>query len=302
MLKIRVLDDRIQNEAQSVDEILKAVAEAGVAADVKPCEEETRKALVAQVELMRKKHDGADAEWLSDPSEWISGLSSLSDVDVLFLDYQLPELADHGWLTAEDLAGLLRAFSGVAFVVVLNRFQDRDFDLSMKPVQDTAADLHMNARFLQNSGLWRDPDPSDQSYSQERFRPWLWPDLSRVVEDVKTCLETIGEVSLDGKILEFFDFDNRRAGSLSREDLGALNPDSKDPENTTFSEFLRYGCVSVDSAVRAYLLDHLGDPTFRRAADRILVSELRRWLGDRVMAAQEALIDAPHLAHNAMDH
>ncbi|MCR4378063.1 MAG: hypothetical protein NUV50_08235 [Rhodospirillales bacterium] len=293
MMKIRVLDDRQANEEASTNSIKNALKAATIDAQVHPCDHELAASLVKFAAGMRK-NDGDN--WENEPNTWHNNLEALHDTDVLFIDFQLPQLADHGWLTAEDLAGLFRAFAGIPFVIVLNRFQERDFDLSMLPPTQTAADLHMNDKFLENPGLWTLSTSAMTTGEKCNFRPWQWPSLPQVINDVETCISSMAKVDFTTRILDYFDFSEERLGSLSRSALGILNPESSAPEKATFADFLKNGCVSIDADIRTYLADQLSDDIMRLTAIRIVVSELRRWLNDMVLAAQDTLIDVPHLA------
>jgi len=207
-------------------------------------------------------------------------------------------LDEHAWLTAEDLAGVIRAFGGVRQVVILNRFHEVDFDLGMTGWGATSADLHLNDQFLSNSGLWTPPDPTDDETDQKRFRPWHWPLLPRVVSDIRTCISEIECLDLrDASVLRHLKMDEQRVTRvLTHTALGSLNPASKTPEETTFEQFLLHGCKGVDESVRKFLAENLDTPTYKTAAARIITSELRRWLAFMVLGPQDVLIDPPHMA------
>lgn len=289
-LKLLVMDDHISNADTNIERIGRATSSAGAAVDVTRLDKERAVALIDAI----GKVDPSDPN--TDIATWFDALKEFESADILFLDYQLRDFDDHAWLTAENLAGVIRAFGGVRQVVILNRFHDVDFDLGMAGWPGTSADLHLNDRFLANSGLWALPDPSDQRTAAIRFRPWHWPLLPRAVADTETCRSELEGLNLaDDAVLAHLGLDGPTA-PLPHAALGALNPSSKTPEKTTFSEFLRYGCKGLDEGIRTLLSERLDDPAFKRVASRVIASELRRWLSFFVLGPQDILIDPPHLA------
>lgn len=296
-LRILVLDDRPENEEANAENLKAALAQVPLEAEVESCSRELGQELVNKAEQMRSDPEGEDAPWKRHPRHWSGDLEKLEKYDILFVDYQLPELEGHGWLTAEDLAGLFRGFAGIPYIAVLNRFDEVDFDLSMSSSFVTAADLHINAPVLSNPGLWKLPDPADSEVDVSRFRPWHWPELPRAIDNVKKRRDDITCLNFDTKVLDFLDFNDRRKSSLDRSALGLLDPDSQNPEGTTFKTFLENGCVSVDSEVRGFLAGNLETGEFKKIAARIVAFELGRWLGDIVLPPQDTLIDVPHLAY-----
>lgn len=290
-LRILVLDDHTENEEANVERINTAISETGIAGEVSRLEHTRVKQLIDVIGGIEPSGSSEDL------SQLLLDLKDFQDYDVIFLDYQLRAFEDHAWLTAEDLAGVIRAFGGVRQVVILNRFHEVDFDLGMTGWGGTSADLHMNDRFLDNAGLWSLPDTSDQSGDISRFRPWYWPTLERSVRDTETCRLELESLDLaTAPVLTHLDLDGRRSAALTHAALGALNPLSATPEKTTFADFLMYACTGLDEGVRRFLRDRLDHAVFKQAACRVIVSELRRWLTFMVLGPQDVIIDAPHLA------
>lgn len=291
-LQLLVVDDHPSAEKANEGEIRNALHATGTAAEVSRLDEERIKNLIRSIERGRSSEDPQEMH------KWFESLAELGTYDVIFLDYQLRDLAEHPWLTAEDLAGVIRAFGGVRQVTILNRFHEVDFDLRMTGWGVTSADLHLNDRFLSNSGLWVLPNPSDRATDPKRFRPWQWPLLPRVVSDIETCISEIEDLDLsETSVLGYLKMDTQPVTKvLTHTALGSLNPASKTPEETTFKEFLRNGCKGIDEEIRQFLANNLDDSDYRTAAARIITSELRRWLAFMVLGPQDVLIDSPHLA------
>jgi len=291
-LRLLVVDDHPSAEEANEGKIRSAVGAKRTAAEVFHLDREDLKVLIAMIESLRSSEDPQGIH------KWFDVLAELGNYDVLFLDYRLGDLDKHPWLTAEDLAGVIRAFGGVRQVTILNRFLEVDFDLRMTGWGTTSADLHMNDKFLCNSGLWVLPDPSDRATDPKRFRPWHWPLLPRVVSDIRTCISEIEDLDLSGtSVLGHLNMDAQRVTRVfTRTALGSLNPKAKAPEQTTFKEFLLYGCKGIDEDTRKILANNLDDSDCKTAAARIITSELRRWLAFMVLGPQDVLIDSPHLA------
>jgi len=290
-LKILVVDDHAEIEEQNARQIERAISETNGDAQVLRLNRARVKELIDVIE--RIDPSAEDSDW----SRLLCELKEFEQYDILFLDYQLREFQDHPWLTAEDLAGVIRAFGGVRQVVIVNRYHEVDFDLGMIGWGTTSADLHVNGRVLSNTGLWLLPDAGDQGIDISRFRPWYWPILGRSVQDTKKCRSELEGLDLESTcILTYLGLDARRSATLTHSALGALNPLSKSPEDTTFAEFLLNGCTGVDEGVRRFLWSHIEEKEFKPAACRVIVSELRRWLTFQVLGPQDVLIDPPHLA------
>ena len=99
------------------------------------------------------------------------------EYDIAILDNNLSELdiqsARH---TAESIAGYVRAFWKIPYIVSLNKNPHVDFDLRyLVGDYQTHADLALNDKHLSIPALWTGISVN------EEFRPWYWPALEDVV-------------------------------------------------------------------------------------------------------------------------
>jgi hypothetical protein len=288
-LKLLVLDDHPQNEDRNKRHLQKGLQAAQVDAAFEKLDDDGA-ALLAVI-------GGATPEQ-EDPFALVAQLSIYSDIDVLFIDQRWFALKGLEWLKGETVAAYLRMFAGIPFVAVVNKFETHDFDLKMTDESSGIADMYINPSLLDRPGLWS-LEATRTTFDGDRtpgFRPWMWPEIPRAKADFLICLDEVQALSLDEPILEFFGFNPARAKRLSRAALGCLNPASDEPEKATFKDFLTHGCTGIEQALREKLVERISEAAVRRAANLLLVGELRRWLVWMVLAPQDTLADAPHLA------
>lgn len=295
-LEILILDDNEDSASRNEQRIKDACESVGVNVSVRYMDAARKSALIAAIE--RFGADGVSSE----PHAPIGSLTDLDGVDVLFIDYQLKTLKDHAWLTAEDLAGWIRAYSEVPAIGILNRFFDVDFDLSMQIATSlTSSDFHLNDRLLDLAALWQEPTGAVPVKSS--FHPWSWPLVPRLVTDIRQCRDELEAVDLSQPILPWLGFSDQDIPQLTIHALGFLDPTSTSPGGATFQQFFTEGRIAISKELRAGLIAALdqGDEAIRievrRIIARVLVSELRRWLSTLVLTTQDVLIDAPHLGH-----
>lgn len=230
--------------------------------------------------------------------EKLPSLNAVNGIDILFLDYQLPNLNQHPWLTAEDVAGALRIFGEVPVVCILNRFHDVDFDLSMVYSPLTAADLHINAEHLVCQNLWIAPEtkPNPKTFDLSNFRPWFWPALPDLLQDIATCRSELISISLKTSIFDFLGFADSEFQALTKTALGFIDPQSQRPESSTFLDFLKFGCNGgVTDEIKEWVLESPESEERKPVAVAIIVAELRRWLTHMVLASGDAISDIPHV-------
>ncbi|HLO77397.1 MAG TPA: hypothetical protein VK196_13155 [Magnetospirillum sp.] len=287
-LKVFVLDDKKDTEAEVARRIDAAAKEANVSITIVRADGKNQEELLRALEAV----DPEDYN----PDKWIESLAPYSDIDILFVDWRLRKLQNHPWLTGDDVALSLRLFAGVPSTVVINRFFDADFDLSLHQEAGCQADVYLNQKQLSRTGLWVAPPAGVEAKGRNPFRPWAWPVLPDLVHDVRLCREDLDRIDLDEKILPYFGFTESRCKSLTRAALGCLDPLERFPEQATFLDFLRHGCVSAPRELREQLIANIGQPGTRRAAINLLASEVRHWLFRMVLGPQDVLIDPPHLA------
>ena len=205
------------------------------------------------------------------------------DVDVLVLDYDLIHIDERAARhTGEGLARLARTFSTCGVLVVLNQFRDVQFDLSLRGHSWSYADLNLHAEVLGSEGLWREPP-------WECFRPWSWQTLSGAVETPKRRQELV-DCRLDEPIVDVLQFREEDIARLSDSAFEFVWPDAEsfgDLQEVSFRSFL--GRVSGDlDAVAAAKLDG-------GVAARVVGARIGKWLEREVLAAQDVLVDVPHL-------
>ena len=96
--------------------------------------------------------------------------------DIAILDNNLSELQIQGARhTAESIAGYVRAFTEIPYVVSLNKNPHVDFDLRyLVGDYQTQSDIALNDTHLSNPGLWT-ANPHDAT---DGFLPWYWPSLN----------------------------------------------------------------------------------------------------------------------------
>lgn len=230
--------------------------------------------------------------------EVIPNLEAVNGIDILFLDYQLPNLNQHPWLTAEDVAGALRIFGRVPVVCILNRFHDFDFDLSMVYSSRTAADLHINAEHLACPHLWIAPESraNPKSFDLSNFRPWFWPVLPDLLEDIEKCKKELMKTSLETRIFDFLEFKDSELQALTKTALGFIDPQSTEPKNSTFLDFLKFGCGGgVSDEIKKWIFRDPESKDRKPVAVAIIVAELRHWLTHMVLASGDAISDIPHI-------
>lgn len=288
-LKMVIIDDHEENAQTNVARLRKSLSNAEITADVEPMSLEDKTRVIEMIEQI-----GDD--WHLNV-ETLPSFPMLQDVDIVFIDYQLGALQSHSWLTAEDMAGWIRTFTKIPLIIILNRFFDVDFDLTMSQgAIPTAADFHLNAETLESSGLWKSI-PWDPKAPAENFRPWMWPRLSEAVLDVISCRdELLADNDFEkALILEYFDFDDTLADQMTHNALGFLDPNSKTPQTATFADLLKHGRLGIANKLQLELLANLSNPAVKTCAVNVLVSGLRRWLSALVLGPQDVLIDSPHL-------
>ncbi len=288
-IRIIVIDDHEENANANIISLKNGLEGSGVTAEINTLQEAEKNELIASIEQ---------------PDNWKLDLNSIptfklfDDADIVFIDYQLGALQGHSFLTAEDVAGWIRAFSDAKLIIILNRFFEVDFDLTMNQgAIPTAADLHMNASLLECPGLWA-MQPWDSTAPRSNFRPWAWPLLQEAIVDIDKCREDLS--SFEGfenrAILEYFQFNDDLIGQMTHNALGFLDPTSKTPNTATFLDFLKNGRPGIAAEIRDQLAANIGDARIKNSVINILVSSLRRWLCTMILGPQDVLIDIPHLA------
>jgi hypothetical protein len=205
--------------------------------------------------------------------------SVFDDADLLIVDYDLTDLEGHSTETGVGVAYLARCFSECGFIVALNQFGDNPFDLSGLGDYAGFADLDLGGDQLDNPGLWA----ADGEWPE--FRPWGWPLLPAEITRLSQITDQVEQVGLDAPIFDALQLRGRLGTALAPEVAAPLG--HQDPERATFRTLLgepSMGLRREDKVVGV-----------RREA-RAAAARTSQWLERWVMAAQDRLIDAPHLA------
>lgn len=211
-------------------------------------------------------------------------LQSVDDCDILIFDHDL-EKAGSQRPTAESFLGLVRAYTNCPFTIVLNKYPDVDFDLTLRIDYDTLADFAINAKCLKCPGLWSD------SFSG-KFRPWYWPNLSHATELRQRQIKDV-IVNFETPIFRFFEFDkDDRTDTLSRTARAQLSHSGRYRE-ITFAQYFHQMAKTLRPADRRKLFKRRKDN--KDVIARIVAAEISAWLEREVLGPQDVLVDAPHL-------
>ena len=215
------------------------------------------------------------------------------DFDIVILDNNLSGLKIEGALhTAESIAGYIRAFAKIPYIVSLNKNPQVDFDLRyLVGDYQTQADLAVNASHLSNSGLW-----TGNSIDAE-FLPWYWPPLDLVAARRRRQIQFVAE-HLSDPILRTFGFPRSTAAYLSRHARGALSAALKLTDRVTFKKFFVTSCRSLPLPRQREILARStrpADGAAREVVSRVVAGELDRWFRRDLLGPQDVLVDLPHL-------
>ena len=244
----------------------------------------------------------AGVEWLESmfDSKGVASDGSLSSIDVLCIDYDLRAIEKHSWLTADTLAGLVRAFTECPCVVVLNRPPRVAFDLTLVGAWEGPGDLQLLPGLLGRPVFWG-AETEARKESELVFKPWHWLDLFAVRGQTQAkldALEKYGPDLADMDIFAFLEFPDEVRSRLSWRALGALsNAIASDDPRLTFESFIKNGarCLLPERFEQISIRDDASRPV----ALRIIAFELGRWVREQVVAGQDVLVDLPHLIARA---
>jgi len=246
------------------------------------------------------------SECISKPTQYKGAAgTAFDDADVVILDNNLAHLSVTGTrLTAESIAGYIRAFTAATYVISLNLSPDVDFDLRyLVGDYSTRGDLALNTEHLANPALWT----GDLRSATNGFLPWYWPQLSTVADRRRSQIDFVKQ-QMDKPLLKVLGFDSEAVSFLSLHAKGALSADAASAEEaerggTPIEELtFRDVFIAKDRSLpikteREDLskAERSGTQAIREIIARVVAADMDLWFRRDVIAPQEALVDIPHL-------
>ncbi len=216
-------------------------------------------------------------------------LDWIDEFDVLMIDNNLTDLSLSGvMLTAESIIGYLRAFTDVPYIISLNKNPLVDFDLRyLFGDYQSISDLALNSRHLSSRKLWGEK-------SEAKFSPWYWPHIKAAVKRRREQIDFVAS-NLENSVWETLGFPSMEYEYLSLRARSRFLPDI-DIRETSFIEFFKSSHILPPAEIeKINKLANKGNELARKAIYRISAYEVDRWLRRDVLAAQDVLIDLPHL-------
>lgn len=230
--------------------------------------------------------------------------------DLILLDYGLTavKLGSGPRLTADHVAGYLRAFSSSAYVVSLNRLPTVDFDLKhLVGDSDSRGDLSLNTEHLEEPGLWHGRP------NEGAFCPWYWPSLDNAAERRSEQVNRL-QADLDRPLLELLGFPEELDPYLSRRAIAFLSPQASEGDDRVGTINIRdvsawdhfyHSSRTLSKDDRRDLVNGQGgnweekrrpdSSTLDKIIARVVAAELDFWFRRDVLGPQRLLIDTPHL-------
>ena len=223
------------------------------------------------------------------------------DFDILILDNNLADLNISGARhTAESIAGYIRAFTRIPYIVSLNKNPHVDFDLRyLVGDYETRADLALNTEHLSNRELWT----GHSKTSAHRFLPWYWPALNEVPTKRRKQIDFVKK-HFDDPVLTALSFPEEQMEYLSRHAKGALSPEIDDSsmKSVTFKQFFETSCRSLPIRQERKNITKLFDSQThavrilaRNVVARVVAAEIDKWIRRDLLGPQDVLVDVPHL-------
>ena len=226
---------------------------------------------------------------------------SSHDFDIVILDNNLADLDISGARhTAESIAGYIRAFTRIPYIISLNKNPHVDFDLRyLVGDYETRTDLALNTKHLSIRELWI----GQSKTSADRFLPWYWPALSEMPAKRRGQIDFVKK-HFDDSVLTTLSFPEEQIEYLSRHAKGTLSPEIDDSsiKSVTFRQFFETSCRSLPIRRERENITKLfdsRDPAIRRLARnvvaRVVAAEIDKWIRRDVLGPQDVLVDVPHL-------
>jgi len=293
-MRILVCDDK----ADSRDSVIDALRAVGYTPDtlIDTALSDELTTLFARVDSSTK---GSAENYRHEPSRF-------DDADILILDNNLAFLPNKGGppLTAESIAGYIRAFTTTSYIVSLNMNLDVDFDLRYL-VGDfsTRADLAINTPHLRNRALWT----HRAADSENGFCPWYWPALDSVAQRRRAQVDFVRD-HLDDSVLDTFGFDDEDIEFMTLHARGALSPDalittSAQNEGKPFRE-VRFRDVFLtkdrslplkEEREQLEVAERAGNKPIRDLMCRVIAADIDLWFRRDLVGPQQPLMDVPHM-------
>jgi hypothetical protein len=244
---------------------------------------------------------------MKEPNKYSAAADSPFDrMDIVILDNNLTLLETPGGepLTAESIAGYVRAFTKASYIVSLNLNPDADFDLDYL-VGDfsTRADVAVNTDHLSNAALWN----RSSAPAEDGFLPWYWPRLESVPKQRQQQIEFV-RTRLDQPVLKVLGFDDDAIDLLSPHARGALSPEAgSDREiargapplkDVTFRDHFIVKDRSIPLKPARQALSKAEKAGNRELTDviaRVVAADIDLWFRRDIVGPQEPLVDVPHL-------
>ena len=237
--------------------------------------------------------------FLDDSSQSSPDESPFDNYDLIVLDNNLTHLELPGArLSAESIAGYIRAFTAGRYIISVNKNPNVDFDLRFL-IGDytTRTDLALNETHLGNRALWTG-NPSD---TNDGFIPWYWPRLNGVIERRQEQIALVRE-RLDEPVFSSLAFSDDAIGFLSNHAKGALSPgtrlDGGDDLPINEVTFIDVFCMTDLLPLphdRQQLHEARENPAVKGMIARVVAAHIDHWFRRDVLGPQEALVDLPHL-------
>jgi hypothetical protein len=233
---------------------------------------------------------------------------AFDEVDLAILDNNLAHLDIKGArLTAESIAGYVRAFTGVPYLVSLNKNPDVDFDLRyLVGDYETRADIALNTHHLENKALWT----RNRADSGDGFLPWYWPELRAAPERRRGQIAFMrGRLSDPVFATLALPTNDEALGFLSLHAKGALSPDAQAEGSEEAREGTSIGDLSFrdffvsrsrslptkDEREQLFAAATAGNEAIDLVIRRVVAADLDFWFRRDVVGPQELLVDVPHL-------
>ncbi len=232
----------------------------------------TGEELAAEIDELSKRRAAARG------GEITEGKSEFDSASLVIVDYDLTNLRGHSNETGVGVAYLARCFSDCGFIAALNQFGENPFDLSGLGDYAGFADLDLGSDQLDNAGLWT----TERQWPT--YRPWAWPVLPSEITRLRTLTDQLEKVGLGAPVLKTLGLSEGLVTAFAPEVAAPLGAA---PDDATFETLLAESSMGLRP----------GDVILKpRRRARAAAARASQWLERWILAGQDRLVDAPHLA------